>query len=62
MAAYRSSKTGRFVSKASAKRWPNRSYRDSFGNNPSGSRRSAITGRFLKSDGDDSASSVTHGK
>ncbi|AZR01630.1 ABC transporter ATP-binding protein [Trueperella pyogenes] len=61
MARIRSAVTGRFVTRRTAARWPDRTYVDNFGKNPSGSRRSAITGRFLKSDGDDTPTSVRHG-
>lgn len=48
--AYRSAITGRFVSKASAARWPSKTIRESMGAGTSNKRpvtRSAITGRFV---------------
>jgi hypothetical protein len=48
--AYRSAKTGKYISKAAAARWPGRSVRES--TNPSSNsgrtvHRSAVTGRFV---------------
>lgn len=47
---YRSAKTGRFVSKASAARWPSKTVAERVGSGTSNSRavnRSASTGRFV---------------
>lgn len=44
----RSAITGRFVSKATAARWPNTTVRESGGKNSGGTRhRSAISGQFV---------------